>query len=76
MHLDLPLLLMQSDYASFAAKYPNWPYWFFGGSLLWGIIAWLVGNGKGNGCLGCILGLLLGPFGLLITALLGARNRG
>ena len=48
--------------------------WIFSGSLLFGIIAFFVGNTKGHGCLGCILGLLLGPFGLLITALLHRRR--
>ena len=50
-----------------------WP-WFTGGSLLFGLISWLVGNTKGHGCLGCILGLILGPLGLIITALLGPRD--
>jgi len=48
--------------------------WFFSGSLLFGIISYFVGEQKGNGCLGCILGLLIGPFGLLVTVLLG-RNK-
>lgn len=51
----------------------SWLPWIFGGGLLWGIIAYFVGEKAGNGCLGCILGLLLGPFGILITALM---NRG
>lgn len=49
--------------------------WFFGGNLLMGILAYLVGERQGNGCLGCFLGIILGPFGLIITALMG-RNRG
>ena len=52
----------------------SWLPWIFGGGLLWAIIAYFVGETKGNGCLGCILGFVLGPFGILITALLG-RNR-
>ena len=61
-----PLVLAQSAY-----EWNRWGmwHWFFSGSLLFGIISWFVGNTRGNGCLGCILGLLLGPFGLLITVL-------
>ena len=54
-------------------NYGLWP-WFFGGGLLWAIIAYFIGEQKGNGCLGCLLGFILGPFGILITALIG-RNR-
>ena len=43
----------------------------FTGSLLMGILAYFVGEKQGNGCLGCILGLILGPVGLIITALMG-----
>lgn len=45
--------------------------WLFTGSLLMGILAYFVGEKQGNGCLGCILGLFLGPVGLIITALMG-----
>ena len=44
------------------------------GSLLFALLGWLIGQMKGQGCLGCALGCLLGPLGLLITALLG-RDR-
>jgi hypothetical protein len=43
-----------------------WP-WYASGSLLFGIIGWFVGGTKGHGCLGAILGLVLGPIGLIIT---------
>jgi len=44
------------------------------GSLLFALLGWLVGNTKGHGCLGCGLGCLLGPIGILIAALLGGRE--
>lgn len=34
--------------------------------ILCGIVAALIGGAKGRGCLGFILGILLGPFGILI----------
>lgn len=66
-------LMLQNAYSDWTAQYP-WLPWFFTGSLLFAIIGWFVGNAKGGGCLGCILGGLLGPFGLLITVLTGKRD--
>jgi hypothetical protein len=63
-------LALAGQYAAYVSYWP----WFFSGGLLFALISWFVGNTKGHGCLGCILGGLLGPFGLLITALLGPRN--
>ena len=46
-----------------------WP-WFFGGSILWGIIGLIIASTKGRSGWGCCLGCLLGPFGLLLTMLM------
>lgn len=48
--------------------------WFFAGNPLFAIISLIVGNTKGHGCLGFFLGLFFGPFGLLVTALLGSNK--
>lgn len=48
--------------------------WIASGSLLFGILGYFIAGTKGNGCWGCILGLLLGPLGLLIAILI-PRNR-
>lgn len=70
----MALAMLLDAFADLGARYPHWPYWFFGGGLLWALISYFVGNTKGQGCQGCLLGALLGPFGLLITALLGRRG--
>lgn len=49
--------------------------WLASGSLLFGIIGFFVAGTKGNSCWGCILGLILGPIGLLIAMLI-PRDRG
>ena len=51
--------------------YGFWP-WFFGGSILWGIIGLVIASTKGRSGWGCCLGCLLGPFGLLLTMLMHA----
>lgn len=48
--------------------------WLASGSLLFGIIGYFVAGTKGNSCFGCLLGLILGPIGILIAVLL-PRNR-
>lgn len=53
----------------------NW-YWPVGlatGSLLFGILGYFLAGTKGNGCWGCLLGLILGPIGLLIAMLIPRR---
>jgi hypothetical protein len=70
----MPLLQMVDSFADLNARYPHWHFWFFGGGLIWALISYFVGNTKGHGCLGCFLGAILGPFGLLITALLGRKG--
>lgn len=55
----------------FDNQYNHWYPLIISGSLLCAIIGWLVGNSKRQGCLGCTLGCLLGPLGILIAALLG-----
>lgn len=42
--------------------------------LVCGLIAAMIGGGKGEGCLGFIVGVLFGPFGILI-ALFSSGNR-
>lgn len=42
--------------------------------ILCGIIAAMIGSKKGEGCLAFILGVILGPFGILI-ALFSTGNR-
>jgi len=54
--------------------YGFWP-WFFGGGIIWGIIGLLIAQSKGQSGTGCCLGCLLGPFGLLLTALLPNDRR-
>ena len=49
--------------------------WFFSGSLLFGILGYFLAGTKGNGCWGCGLGCILGPFGLLIAMLLPDQRR-
>jgi len=69
--LSLALILDQMIYGhSLMSLAP----WFFSGGLIFALISWFVGNTKGHGCLGCFLGFILGPFGILITALLGPRD--
>lgn len=51
--------------------FPN--YWLgvlLGGGVLWAILGYFLGETKGNGCWGCGLGCILGPFGILITMLI------
>ena len=48
--------------------------WLASGSLLFGIIGYFVAGTKGNSCLGCLLGLILGPIGILIAILI-PKNR-
>lgn len=48
--------------------------WIATGSLLFGIIGFFLAGTKGNGCWGCILGLLLGPLGLLIAMLIPGKR--
>jgi hypothetical protein len=55
-------------------QYGFWP-WFFTGGILWGIIGLLIARSKGHSGVGCCLGCLLGPFGVLLTALLGDNRR-
>ena len=62
----LVLALHNVDY------YQYWP-WYASGSLLFGIIGWLLGAGKGIGCAGFLLGCVLGPVGLLIVFLWKGR---
>jgi hypothetical protein len=45
-----------------------------GGGILWAILGYFLAGSKGNGCWGCGLGLILGPFGLLIAMLLPNRR--
>jgi len=52
----------------------SWYPLIISGSLLFALLGWLIGRMNNQGCLGCALGCLLGPLGLLITALLG-RDR-
>ena len=49
--------------------------WFFTGSVLFGILGYFLAGTKGNGCWGCGLGCLLGPFGVLIAMLLPNQRR-
>lgn len=42
--------------------------------LICGIIAAAIGDNKGHGCLGAILGFVLGPIGILITYVLPNDN--
>jgi predicted amidophosphoribosyltransferase len=42
---------------------------------LWGGIGYLIGAGKGRGDEGALLGILLGPIGLLIALLQGDKRR-
>lgn len=42
--------------------------------ILCGIVAAMIGQGKGEGCLSFFLGVLLGPFGILI-AIFSKGNR-
>lgn len=48
--------------------------WIASGSLLFGILGYFLAGTKGNGCWGCLLGLLLGPLGLLIAMLIPGRR--
>lgn len=48
--------------------------WIASGSLLFGIIGYFLAGTKGNGCWGCLLGLILGPLGLLIAMLIPGRR--
>jgi len=43
--------------------------------LLFGIVASIIGSQKGSGCLGFMLGILLGPFGVLIMIFVPGNRR-
>jgi hypothetical protein len=52
-------------------------FWVFGllaGALVCGILGMVVASGKGNGGMGFVLGLLLGPLGILIAVLLPRKD--
>lgn len=53
--------------------YGWWP-WVATGNLLFGIIGLLLGNTRGSGCAGFLLGLFLGPLGLIILLLWKGRG--
>ena len=53
---------------------PPWAIWLTSGSLLFGIIGYFLAGTKGNGCWGCVLGLILGPIGLLLAMLIPERS--
>jgi len=61
----------------FGYDVPN--YWLgilLGGNVVWAIIGYFLAGTKNNGCWGCGLGCILGPFGLLISMLIpDQRNR-
>jgi hypothetical protein len=59
---DTLALLQRGDYG-------YWPWWAAGG-FLFAIIGWFVGATRGHGCIGFLLGLVLGPLGLIITLFL------
>lgn len=42
--------------------------------IICGIVAGMIGSGKGQGCFGFIIGFLLGPIGIII-ALISKGNR-
>lgn len=48
----------------------HWLGLMLGGGILWAILGYFLAGSKGNGCWGCGLGCLLGPFGILIAMLL------
>lgn len=39
------------------------------------VVGWYIGDSRGNGWGGCIMGLLLGPFGWLISAAAGPQGK-
>lgn len=43
--------------------------------IICGVIGGAVGSGKNMGCAGFLLGLLLGPLGIIIVAVLGPKER-
>ncbi|MCC7479353.1 hypothetical protein IT575_12975 [bacterium] len=64
-YLSLALLALRD--------YGWWP-WLVSGNVLFAIIGWLLGNSKGTGCAGFLLGLFLGPLGLIILLLWKGRS--
>lgn len=45
------------------------------GCLIFGIIGWAIGTKSGHGAAGFMLGILLGPIGIIVTAILTATAK-
>jgi hypothetical protein len=57
----------------------GWPehYWaiLVGGNIFWAILGLIFAGRNGNGCWGCLLGLIIGPLGLIIALLIPSARR-